>query len=109
MSSSRKCQRLSIQLLRLTVADPSFLLRLIPTDLYPQVFAHASGSGVYQVFLGVFDAHLAAEIRLQNLPAALKNNQPFIAKQSEINKKYNNLAIKLKNSLTALKPLKNGL
>lgn len=103
----------SIQLLRLAVADRQRLhrelLNLIPAVLHPQVFAHASGSGVYQIFLGVFDSYLAADKQLQNLPATLKNNQPFIVKQSEINRKYNNLSIRLINNLITLKHLKNGL
>lgn len=90
----------SIQLLRVTVADRQHLnhelFDLIPTDLHVQVFAHLSGPSTYQVFLGVFDNYAAAEKRLQLLPLPLRNNRPFIIKQSEINKKYNGLAVFLK-------------
>jgi type II secretory pathway predicted ATPase ExeA len=90
----------SIQLLRVTVADRQRLnhelFNLIPTDLQFQVFAHLIGLSTYQVFLGVFDNYAAAEKRLQLLPPPLRNNRPFIIKQSEINKKYNGLAVFLK-------------
>lgn len=91
----------SIQLIHLKADNQDSLQRkikkLMPDYLQPQVFVHANGVNAYQVFLGRFASYEEAERLLQQLPEAIKNNKPFIVKQSVITKKYNELAINLKN------------
>jgi type II secretory pathway predicted ATPase ExeA len=96
----------SIQLLNLTADNRQQLhrrlLKRIPGNLRDRVFAHATRANAYQVFLGGFGTQQAAEKLLQSLPEPLRNNKPFVVKQSAITRQYNDLAITLKAEPEAL-------